>query len=107
MENEYMKRGYLLPEGCKDLIDVLKPKVQRSVAQQQAPPRTLPPITGELSISAQMTAMELAAVLKQKPFNIIADLMELGIFATVVQQLDFDTMSRVVRMYGFAAKKSA
>ena len=23
-----MKRGYLLPEGCKDLIDVLKPKLR-------------------------------------------------------------------------------
>jgi len=24
MEHHFMKRGYLLPEGCKDLIDVLQ-----------------------------------------------------------------------------------
>jgi len=24
MENEFMKRGYLLPNGCKNLIDVLR-----------------------------------------------------------------------------------
>jgi hypothetical protein len=29
MENEFMKRGYLLPDGCKDLMDVLKPKEQQ------------------------------------------------------------------------------
>jgi hypothetical protein len=28
MENEFMKRGYLLPEGCKDLVNVLHPKQQ-------------------------------------------------------------------------------
>ena len=24
MENEFMERGYLLPNGCKDLIDAMK-----------------------------------------------------------------------------------
>lgn len=31
MENEYMKRGYLLPEGCKDLIDVLQRRDRRKI----------------------------------------------------------------------------
>jgi hypothetical protein len=31
MENEFMKRGYLLPDGCKDLMDVLKPKEAKPV----------------------------------------------------------------------------
>ncbi len=26
MDFHYSKRGYLLPEGCKDLIDVIQPK---------------------------------------------------------------------------------
>jgi len=30
MENDYMKRGYLLPKGCKDLNDVLKRKQKRA-----------------------------------------------------------------------------
>ena len=27
MDADYMSRGYLLPQGCKDLIDVMAPKV--------------------------------------------------------------------------------
>ena len=26
MDYDYNKRGYLLPEGCKDLVDVIQPK---------------------------------------------------------------------------------
>jgi hypothetical protein len=26
MDYDYSKRGYLLPEGCKDLVDVIQPK---------------------------------------------------------------------------------
>jgi Translation initiation factor IF-2, N-terminal region len=102
MENEYMKRGYLLPEGCKDLTDVPKYKARPSLTTR-AP---LPPITGEMIIPAQMTVSELAAALSQKPFRIIADLIELGIFVTIKHQLDFDLISRVVRKYGFAAKQA-
>jgi HSP20 family molecular chaperone IbpA len=27
VEYDYSKRGYLLPDGCKDLIDVIQPKM--------------------------------------------------------------------------------
>ncbi len=108
MENEYMKRGYLLPEGCKDLIDVSKSKAQhKPMPTKPSPPTPLPPITGEMIVSAQMTVSELATARTQKPFKIIADLMELGIFVTVKHQLDFNTITRVVRKYGFTAKKAA
>jgi len=30
MNHDYTKRGYLLPEGCKDLNDVLERKRKRS-----------------------------------------------------------------------------
>lgn len=40
MENEFMKRGYLLPDGCKDLIDVLRP-APASFAHDSLPPRPL------------------------------------------------------------------
>lgn len=102
-----MKRGYLLPEGCKDLIDVLKPKVQRGAPPMQpATPASLPPIVGEMTVAAQMTVSELATALAQKPFRIIADLMEIGVFANVKQELDFETISRVARKYGFTAKRA-
>ena len=96
-----MKRGYLLPEGCKDLTDVPKYKAKPA----PTPPAPLPPIIGEMKVAEQMTVVELAAVLKQKPFKIIADLMELGVFANVHQQVAFEIITQVVRKYGYTAKK--
>ena len=39
MDHDYSKRGCLLPEGCKDLIDVISPKPLQSdfVATVQVP----------------------------------------------------------------------
>ena len=102
MENEYMKRGYLLPEGCKDLTDIPKYKAKPAPAL----PAPLPPIIGEMAVPAHMTVTELAAALTQKPFRIIADLMELGVFVTVKHQLDFDMISKVVRKHGFTARRA-
>ena len=122
-----MQRGYLLPEGCKDLNDVLKrkpkrehyllPKLPNQFAQlpkgygtmikprkQSAP---LPPVKGEIIIPAQTTVSQLAALLSRKPFMIVADLMQMGVFANVWQLLGFETISRVARKYGFIAKKAA
>jgi hypothetical protein len=107
MEHDFMKRGYLLPEDCKDLIDVLKPK-SRSEPKRPSPPppAALPPITGELVIPAQTSVLDLARLLGQKPFRIVADLMQFGVFATVKQTLDFEVISSVARKYGFIAKRA-
>ncbi|MHB8524318.1 MAG: translation initiation factor IF-2 N-terminal domain-containing protein [Limisphaerales bacterium] len=106
MNNDYMKRGYLLPEGCKDLIDVLNPTLQHKSAQESRTTAPLPPLIGEMTVPNQTTVRELAEVLKQKPFRIIADLMEIGVFATPHQQIAFDIIAQVVRRYGYAAKKA-
>jgi len=94
MENDYMKRGYLLPPGCKDLIDVLKLKEKKQQAMLTGPPATssaaegfwdhiealetdvgrettpLPAVKGEIIIRAVTTAGKLAALLGQKPYLI-------------------------------------
>jgi translation initiation factor IF-2 len=44
---------------------------------------------------------ELAAHLKQEPFRIIADLMELGVFASVNQAINEAIAQRVSAKYGF------
>jgi hypothetical protein len=52
--DDFMKRGYLLPEGCKDLIDTLKLKPQhepKHPSPLHPAPAPLPPIIGELVIS--------------------------------------------------------
>ena len=106
MENEFMKRGYLLPKGCKDLSDILKPKAQPTPAKPQpSSPMPLPPITGELAVPEWMTVRELAKALGQKPFQIIADLIQNRCFATVSYQLDFDVIANVTRKYGLISRR--
>lgn len=123
MENEFMKRGYLLPEGCKDLNDVAKlksrdvPTVLSTVLLQTAyynptakPSKQsvpLPPITRQVFIPPGTTVKKLAALLEQKPIAIIGDLMRLGVFAMVDYVIDFKAISAVARMHGFQAIKGA
>ena len=111
-----MKRGYLLPSGCKDLIDVLNLKLQPQpeflpILQIPKTPGTDPlpvlPIVGNLIVTEHMTVRELAEALKQKPFKVIADLMELGAFANVDQEVSFKVIAKVAQKYGYIAKRSS
>lgn len=119
-----MKRGYLLPPGCKDLHDALKlelKQVPEGFWESQCMPTSLfdvtvelsetvgplPPIKGQIVIPPHTTVKKLAALLDQKPFQIIGDLMQLGIFATVDFLVDFKSISKVARMYGFTAIRAA
>ena len=109
MNYDYKKRGYLLPEGCKDLIDVLKPKAQHKpmTMMPPTPSAPLPPIVGEITVAEWMTIRELTALLKQTPFQIIGDLLELRVAAKVDQPVSFEMIAQVVRRYGYTAKKAA
>jgi len=135
-----MKRGYSLPQGCKDLIDVLKLKAQilkpevcknwidvsklkqdsNSILKTKpqlwwlklkrpAPqhPAALPPLRGEIVVSTPTSIVQLAELLGQRPFRIVADLIQFGIFAGITQSLYFETISRIARKYGFIARQSA
>ena len=121
MENEYMKRGYLLPDGCKDLTDVAKLKQQpvgflppwshkftsyNPTLKSEKQPAALPPITRQVFISPPMTVKKLAALLEQKPFRIICDLMQLGIWAAADSVIDFKASSLVAKIHGFEAIKT-
>jgi hypothetical protein len=64
-------------------------------------------ITGEIFVSDKTSVHELAVLLGQKPFKIITDLMRLGVFATAKQEVDFESVSKVLRAYGYAAKRKA
>ena len=108
---EHFERGYLLPKGCKDLIDVIDFRAKRK------PTICLKPISiaathtllsnENLLLSLPVTVGDLASALKQKPFKIIADLMELGVFAAVNQCLGFDAVFQIARRYGYVAEKLA
>jgi hypothetical protein len=111
MDQDYNNRGYLLPEGCKDLIDILKPK---SRSDQVLCPAlcpvvsvTLPPDAGELVIPERMTVRALANLLNRKPSEIVADLIELKVMASLDQMVSFGVVSQVLLKYGFKARRDS
>jgi translation initiation factor IF-2 len=66
------------------------------------PPKFVAPTTGEIIvIKPPIVVRELATQLKQKPFKIIADLMELGVFANVNQAIDEKIAQQLCAKYGF------
>ena len=97
-----MERGYLI--DASKLKPHHEPKLSSPPPQNPTP---LPPIIGELIVPEKASVLDLAKLLSQKPFVIIVDVMQLGIFATVEQTLDFETISNLARKYGFIAKKAA
>ncbi len=121
---DYSKRDYLLPNGCKDLIDVLKLKQLEASSDTvptfedflslcqpkhfvKHPAQSLkPPVAGEIVVSEPITVRDLAKLLNQEPFQIVADLMSLKILATVDHALDFATVCKVAAIHGYAVKKT-
>ncbi len=72
-----------------------------SARPEPAPRITLPADAQVITIKPPIVVRELADQLKQKPFKIIADLMELGVFANVNQAIDEATAQKVCAKYGF------
>ena len=61
----------------------------------------LPADAQVITIKPPIVVRELAEALKQKPFKIIADLMESGVFANVNQAIDESVTLRICAKYGF------
>jgi translation initiation factor IF-2 len=61
----------------------------------------LPADAQVISIKPPIVVRDLAEQLKQKPFKIIADLMEAGVFASVNQAIDDKVAQRICAKYGF------
>ena len=62
---------------------------------------SLPADALKISIKPPIVVRDLADQLKQKPFKIIADLIELGVFATVNQAIDEGVAQKICAKYGF------
>ena len=80
---DYSKRDYLLPKGCKDLTDALVVKVTR-----------------------ETTVGQLAALLGQRPIRLIADLFQLGVFASEQGTLRFEIVRKLAEKYGYVARQA-
>jgi translation initiation factor IF-2 len=67
-----------------------------------AQPKFVAPTGGEVIIMKPPIAVrEFAERVKQKPFKIIADLMEIGVFANVNQTIDEKIAAQICAKYGF------
>jgi len=107
----YGKRDYLLPPGCKDLIDVLNLK-QRDEAWREAAIKIVPLPTQAtegftVEIAPTTTVKDLAEFLHVKPLGIIVALMELGVFANLNQVVDFNSAAKLLAKYGYFATRPA
>jgi len=61
----------------------------------------LPPNAPVVSLKPPISVRALAEKLNQKPFKIIAELMELGVFANVNQTMDVDFARAICAKYGY------
>lgn len=67
-----------------------------------AEPAFVPPTTGELiTMKPPIVVRQLADLLKRKPFQLIADLMEVGVFANVNQAIEENVAQRICAKHGF------
>ncbi len=75
---------------------------RRQEPQKPTVPKFVPPTTGTLiTLKPPVIVRELAEQLKRKPFQLIADLMELGVFANVNQSIDEEVAQKICAKYGF------
>jgi translation initiation factor IF-2 len=73
-----------------------------AAAAPKAESKFVPPTTGEIiRLKPPVVIRELAEQLGQKPFSVIASLMEMGIFATVNQAIDELAAQKVCAKFGF------
>jgi len=115
---------YLLPEGCKDLIDVLrrqhrrtrssrKNESERSEAKAKENPPSIPksaakePITKSIAIPDPVIVHDLATILQLKAFQVLGVLLQMNILVNINQSVDFQTASSVCAHFGVTATRAA
>lgn len=114
-EEDSEKPRYLLPEGCKDLIDVLRRLRARRERrgptgfffdESIAPIVDVPKTLTNLTLPGAIPVRHLAFLLGQKPFQIIGLLMQMNIFATIHQEIDFATAADICAAFGVRATQA-
>src|SRR5262245_50072935 len=110
------RREYLLPSGCKDLIDVLKSKTKKSpYARASAPPlidlavpskskSKVKPLPSVL-LSNTVVVKELASTLGIKLHRLIELLKRMKVFTSVNQRIPFYIAAKVAKQFGILARK--
>jgi hypothetical protein len=103
-----------LEEQVHDIPPILSGQLPPDVFPTWKLPKLNPklekqPIVGanapEVIISDKISILELSLIAAQPPFRIVADLLQLGDFVSVKDEVDFETAAKLLKKYGFVAKR--
>jgi|SRR5580692_692336 hypothetical protein len=99
---DYSKRDYLLPSGCKDLTDAIKHE-EASVS----PPVLDPPITRQISLPEVISVQYLADISGVSLHTMTTLMDEMRVGVNVGRSVDFEVAAKILLKYGIAAKRAA
>jgi translation initiation factor IF-2 len=103
-DNRNVRGGFPPPTRPQTPAGRSGPPQRGDTAKPAAPtvPKINLPDTAEvISLKPPIVVRELADQLKRKPFQLIADLMELNVFANVNQSIDEEIAKKICAKYGF------
>jgi hypothetical protein len=100
-ETPFNRCEYLLPPGCKDLVDKIHLAQMRSRRKSRPRQREKPTVY----LPLRMTVRDLAIALDKKLPVVIKLLKGMKVFTSVDQKITFYTAAKVAVMYGYQAKK--
>jgi hypothetical protein len=106
-------RKLLRPASDKETESAIEDLYRRAEsyvreALKSGEPEVLPTaIIGEMVVPDPITPRELAARLDKKPHEILMDMMTVDVFVPLDEQLTFDNVSKILRGYGYIAKRAA
>src|SRR5687767_8347938 len=100
-ETPFDRCEYLLPSGCKDLID----KIQLAQVKSQRKLRLRPSEKPTVHLPLRITVRDLAIVLATKLPAVVKLLNGMKAFTGPGQKIPFYTAAKLAALYGYQAKK--
>ena len=102
---------YLLPAGCKDLVDSLRLEKAKGHFQQgqkvgrvflkKLEQKELPVVY----LPSSVVVRDLAKAVGAKLYHVINVLKQMGAFTSVEQRIPFHTAAKVAKRYGYISKR--
>lgn len=113
---EFDKPRFLLPEGCKDLNDVIRLQEQAasiqgqrnaiSAALEEYAIKFSPGLPSSITIPDTVRVDDLADMLRVKPYELIAILLMFDIFASSKSEISFAIASKACAILRVEVKKA-
>jgi hypothetical protein len=104
------RQRFLLPDGCKDLYDVIKKRstpLNFSVPDHlSAQSKTFIGIPKKVALPDPVTVRQLAEAIHIKPFYLIGALLTFNVFASVNTSLALSSAKRLCALYGVEATRA-